>query len=170
MAVESNGISGYNADGDTLFLSLLRAPKSPDAVADMGTHHFIYGIVPHTADWRSPAVLTAARSLNEPLRAAVVDVHAGTGRATTSAMSITSGTVDLGALKRAEDSGAWVVRLVETSGKPTIAALHFAKPIASAVEADLLERPTGAKFAPTGQTLSIPMKAWEIKTIVITPR
>jgi len=29
-------------------LSLLRAPKAPDAHADMGTHHFKYAILPHS--------------------------------------------------------------------------------------------------------------------------
>jgi alpha-mannosidase len=168
-AIESNGISGYNASGDTIFLSLLRAPKSPDATADMGTHHFTYSIVPHAGDWRAPAVLNAARSLNEPLRAVVIEPHAGNGRATAAAVTISGGTVDLGALKRAEDSGAWVIRLVETSGKPANATLRFGRAIGSVSEADLLERPTGTKFTAAGQTLSIPMKAWEIKTIVVSP-
>ena len=168
VAIEANGKSGYHADGDTLFLSLLRAPKSPDAVADMEVHHFRYSIVPHAGDWRAPEVLGAARSLNQPLRGAVVPEHAGTGRATAPAFTITGGSVDLGTLKRAEDSDAWVVRLVETSGRATTATIRFAAPPgAGAEDADLLERPTGKKFAIVGGVLRVPMAPWEIKTLVI---
>ena len=158
VAIEANGKSGYHAHGDTVFLSLLRSPKSPDPVADMETHHFRYSIVPHAGDWRAPAVRAAARSLNQPLRGAIVAAHPGTGRMTAPALTITGGTVDLGTLKRAEDSDAWVVRLVETSGRPTTAVVRVAG--ASAEETDLLERPTGKRYSMTGGVLSVPMGAW----------
>ena len=171
VALENDGKYGYNAHGDTIFLSLLRAPKSPDATADMETHHFTYSIVPHAGDWRAPEVLQAARSLNEPLRGVVVPSHGGTGRATAPALRIDAADgVDLGALKRAEDSNAWVIRLVETAGRGTTAHMHFARPIGAATETDLLERPLGtASYRPSGETLSIPMRPWEIKTITIAP-
>ncbi|MHB1862942.1 MAG: glycoside hydrolase family 38 N-terminal domain-containing protein [Gemmatimonadaceae bacterium] len=166
VAVVNAGKYGYSASGDTIFLTLLRSPKSPDPRADMGVQHFEYSIVPHAGDWRAPAVRVAARALNEPLRAVRVDPHAGTGRATASPLTITGGTVELGALKRAEDGDAWVVRLVETSGKPTTATLRFAHPV-TARETDLLERPTGKTFTSRGNVLSVPMGPWDIETVLI---
>ncbi|XP_045569898.1 alpha-mannosidase 2C1, partial [Salmo salar] len=39
---------GYSVYQNTLTLSLLRAPKAPDANADMGSHQFTYAVMPHT--------------------------------------------------------------------------------------------------------------------------
>jgi len=169
VAIVNAGKYGYSASGDTVFITLLRSPKSPDPHADMGRQTFTYSIVPHAGDWRSPAVLTAARSLNEPLRAVAVDAHAGTGRGTGSPLTITGGTVALGALKRAEDGDAWIVRLVETSGRATTATLRLDAP-ATAQETDLIERPTGKTFSSRGRTLSVPLGPWEIETLRIPRR
>ncbi|HVA58333.1 MAG: glycoside hydrolase family 38 C-terminal domain-containing protein [Gemmatimonadaceae bacterium] len=166
VAIVNAGKYGYSAFGDTIFITLLRSPKSPDAHADMGTQTFEYSIVPHAGDWRSPAVLATARSLNEPMRAVAVNAHGGHGRGTASALTIKGGTVALGALKRAEDGDAWIVRLVETSGQATTAVLQL--PWAVTVqETDLIERPTGKTFAPKGRVLSVPMGPWEIETLRI---
>ncbi len=166
VAIVNAGKYGYSAFGDTIFITLLRSAKSPDAHADMGMQTFMYSIVPHAGDWRSPAVLAAARSLNQPLRAVAVDVHSGRGRGTESALTVTGGTVALGALKRAEDGDAWIVRLVETSGHPTTAVLRLPGAV-TAQETDLIERPTGKTFASKDRMLSVPMGPWEIETLRI---
>jgi len=165
-AIVTDGKYGYSASGDTVFITLLRSPKSPDENADMGTQHFTYAIVPHAGDWRAPVVHEAARAFNEPMRAEFVASHAGAGRMTMPRISLVGGTVDLGALKRTEDGNGWVLRLVETSGRATTARLRFQHPV-RASETDLLERPTGKKFTSVGSTLSIPMMPWEIETVVI---
>lgn len=166
VAVVTDGKYGYSASGDTVFITLLRSPKSPDANADMGTQHFTYAIVPHPGDWRAPLVREAARAFDQPMRAALVPAHAGTGRVTRPAITLTGGTVDLGALKRAEDGNGWILRIVETSGRPTTAQLRFNRAV-TATETDLLERPTGKTFQSAGTTLSIPLTPWEIETVLI---
>ena len=166
VSIVNGGKYGYSASGDTIFVTLLRSPKSPDAHADMGTQAFVYSIVPHAGDWRSATVRAVARDLNEPLRAARVDAHAGNGRATASPFTVAGGSVELAALKRAEDGDGWIVRLVETSGRPTTAVLKFHAPVA-ARETDLIERPTGTTFTSRGNVLSVPMGAWDIETLWI---
>lgn len=37
----------------------LRAPKAPDATADMGRHEFTYALMPHKGECRGPACLSA---------------------------------------------------------------------------------------------------------------
>ncbi|XP_067943567.1 alpha-mannosidase 2C1-like [Watersipora subatra] len=54
-------------DHSTLHLSLLRAPKAPDANADMGTHRFSYAVMPHTGSFQEAGVIRRARDLNSPL-------------------------------------------------------------------------------------------------------
>ncbi len=168
IALVNDGKYGYDVQGDTVRLSLLRAPKYPDPDADMGTHSFTYSIVPHGGDWRAPAVLDAAEALNLPLRAAAVAPHPGTGRGSWF-LRLEGGTGVLGALKRAEDGDALVVRIVEREGRAGGTRLLLPWPF-EATEADLLERPLGeAQAAPEG-TLDVPLRPWEIKTLVVRRR
>jgi alpha-mannosidase len=48
-------------------LSLLRAPKAPDAHADMGRHHIRWAILPHQGDLGSTTVRTGY-NFNNPLK------------------------------------------------------------------------------------------------------
>ncbi len=138
VALVNDSKYGYSAHGDTIFVSLLRSPKSPDPQADMGTHAFVLSIQPHPGDWRAPIIRQTAASLNDPLVGMRTRAHAGRAYST-SWLSIDSGATELGALKRAEDDDRIIVRLVETDGRPTMARLHFSLP-ARVQETDLLER------------------------------
>lgn len=74
-ALLSDAKYGYSARSGRLALTLLRAPKAPDADADMGVHHFRYALLPHVgavtgagaALGGGGAVLAAAAQLNSPL-------------------------------------------------------------------------------------------------------
>ncbi|KAF2681971.1 glycoside hydrolase family 38 protein [Lentithecium fluviatile CBS 122367] len=58
---------GFAVAGNVMRLSLLRAPKAPDAHADMGRHHTRYAIFPH-AGGLTEATVRKAFELNNPLR------------------------------------------------------------------------------------------------------
>ncbi|KAI9770329.1 MAG: Glycoside hydrolase, 38 vacuolar alpha mannosidase [Geoglossum simile] len=58
---------GFATVGNVMRLSLIRAPKAPDADADMGRHHIRYAILPHTGSVDSNVVRTAA-NFNNPMR------------------------------------------------------------------------------------------------------
>ncbi|KAL8999670.1 MAG: hypothetical protein Q9169_001487 [Polycauliona sp. 2 TL-2023] len=58
---------GFATSGNLMRLSLLRAPKAPDAHADMGRHHIRYAILPHAGPLDSRTVRTA-RNFNHPLK------------------------------------------------------------------------------------------------------
>jgi alpha-mannosidase len=58
---------GFATCGNLMRLSLLRAPKAPDAHADMGRHHIRWAILPHQGDLSSTTVRTAF-NFNNPLR------------------------------------------------------------------------------------------------------
>eukprot|EP00871_Galdieria_phlegrea_P001735 jgi/Galph1/2562/GphlegSOOS_G1192.1 len=55
---------GYSAKSNTLRLSLLRSPKSPDDHCDMGQHVFRYAVFPHKPAFPCKQVLDAAYELN----------------------------------------------------------------------------------------------------------
>ncbi|KAL6715849.1 Glycoside hydrolase, 38 vacuolar alpha mannosidase [Lecanora helva] len=58
---------GFATSGNVMRLSLLRAPKAPDAHADMGRHHIRYAIFPHSGPLDHRTVRTA-RNFNTPLQ------------------------------------------------------------------------------------------------------
>ncbi|KAK3044736.1 hypothetical protein LTS18_000493 [Coniosporium uncinatum] len=58
---------GFATCGSLMRLSLLRAPKAPDAHADMGRHRFRYAILPHKGQVGATTVRTA-RNFNNPLK------------------------------------------------------------------------------------------------------
>ncbi|KAI9745137.1 MAG: Glycoside hydrolase, 38 vacuolar alpha mannosidase [Claussenomyces sp. TS43310] len=57
---------GFATCGNLMRLSLLRAPKAPDAHADMGRHHIRWAILPHQGDLDSTTVRTAY-NFNNPI-------------------------------------------------------------------------------------------------------
>jgi alpha-mannosidase len=161
---------GFDVRTDTLRLTLLKAPKYPDSTADMGWHHFRYDLVVHEGGWRSGAVERVADDLNEPLHALPVPAHEGQGRAR-AFLTVTGEGVDLGALKMAEDGGDLVVRLVERHGRPVTAGLALPWPFEWR-PADLLERPdtTVGWTESVGDRATVPLKPWEIATVLVRRR
>ncbi len=138
-------------------LSLLRAPQSPDPVADLGAHHLRYAIVPG-ADI-ADAVREGYR-INLPLRVvrgagSVVDplvtVDAGSGSGSCSAV--------VEAVKLADDgSGDVVVRLYESLGARGLARILAGFEHAGVETVDLLERPletVGVEVVEGGLTLAL---------------
>ncbi|XP_055219799.1 alpha-mannosidase 2C1 isoform X5 [Gorilla gorilla gorilla] len=113
---------GASVRGSILSLSLLRAPKAPDATADTGRHEFTYALMPHKAPSPAPATSWSAFSVSSP---AVV----------------------LETVKQAESSPqrrSLVLRLYEAHGSHVDCWLHLSLPVQEAILCDLLERPDPA--------------------------
>lgn len=165
VAIVNDSKYGYDAHGDTIRISLLRAPEIPDAISDQRRHHFTYSIVPHVGDWRAPAVREAADELNDPLIAVRVDEHRGAS-ASAPLIQLEGEGVALGALKRAEEGNAMVVRIVETEGRASSGTLHLARP-STVRQANLLEDPTGPP-SPAGTAFPFQLRPWEIRTLLVS--
>ena len=75
---------GFATAGKMMRLSLLRAPKAPDAHADMGRHEIRWAIFPHKGSLGS-ATVKAAYAFNNPLKPCVVG---GSGSAADMASSL----------------------------------------------------------------------------------
>lgn len=132
---------GYSVHKNTMTLSLLRAPKAPDANADMGTHHFTYAVMPHAGSFQDASVIQCAYNLNYPLR----PLQCTPDTKPWSAFSVSAAAVILETIKQAEDrKGALVVRLYESHGRHVTANLCTSLPIQEAWRCDLLERPDAA--------------------------
>ncbi|XP_047453152.1 alpha-mannosidase 2C1 [Mugil cephalus] len=128
---------GYSIHKNTMTLSLLRAPKAPDATADMGTHRFAYAVMPHTGSFQDASVIRCAYNLNFPLRL----IQCSPDLEPWSAFSVGAQSVVLETVKQAEDvKGTLVVRLYESHGSSVTTTLSTFLPIREAWHCDLLER------------------------------
>ncbi|XP_037601450.1 alpha-mannosidase 2C1 isoform X4 [Cebus imitator] len=140
---------GASVRGSILSLSLLRAPKAPDATADMGRHEFTYALMPHKGSFQDAGVIQAAYSLTFPLLALPAP---GPAPATSwSAFALSSPAVVLETVKQAESSPqsrSLVLRLYESHGSHTDCWLHLSLPVQEAILCDLLERPDPAGHLP----------------------
>ena len=157
---------GWDCHGNVLRLSLLRSPLWPDSLADRGRHHFRFALYPHAGDWRTARTERLAAEYNTPLVAAAEPVHSGALGRTVSFASVDASGVELTWVKRAEDSDALVLRLVEWHGHPAVATVTLRPRIRSAHKSNFLEDPGDAVSA-TAHTLRIALRPYEIATVVV---
>ncbi|XP_068595309.1 alpha-mannosidase 2C1 [Brachionichthys hirsutus] len=156
---------GYSVHKSTMTLSLLRAPKAPDANADMGTHRFTYALMPHAGSFQEAAVIQSAYNLNFPLRPLLCNPDI----VPRSAFSVSSPAVILETVKQAEDrKGALVVRLYESHGSSVSATVCTALPVKEAWLCDLLERHDGAQPVHiASEGISLNFKPFQIVTLLL---
>ncbi|KAL8694065.1 MAG: hypothetical protein Q9218_001243 [Villophora microphyllina] len=98
---------GFATAGNVMRLSLLRAPKAPDAHADMGRHHINYAILPHSGPLDHRTVRTA-HNFNHPFKISRAplsdsDNHSSASRLLSSIRLTGSPALVLDTIKRGED-------------------------------------------------------------------
>lgn len=159
---------GWDYHGNVLRLSLLRSPVWPDSIADRGHHSFRFTVYPHAGDWRAAGTVRRAAEITTPLVAGTEPAHPGPlGRATSFASVDVPG-VELSWVKRAEDSDALVLRLVEWSGRAETVTVTLRERIRAARRANLLEDP-GEAIPATGRTFRLALRPYEIATVLVEP-
>uniref|UniRef100_A0AAZ3R5B5 alpha-mannosidase n=1 Tax=Oncorhynchus tshawytscha TaxID=74940 RepID=A0AAZ3R5B5_ONCTS len=148
-------------------LKRLRAPKSPDANADMGSHQFTYAVMPHTGTFQEASVIQWAYNLNNPLR--LIDHAPGSHIVAWSAFSVSAAAVILETVKQAEDrKDGLVVRLYESHGSSVSVYLTAGFPITEAWHCDLLERVDPSRPAPiTASGISISFSPFQIVSLLL---
>ncbi|MCJ8013042.1 alpha-mannosidase [Paenibacillus sp. KQZ6P-2] len=158
---------GYDVQGSTIRLSLLRAPKWPDVNADLGEHDFTYSLFPHQEDWRSAQTVRHAAELNDdvPLRQLKADT-AGTRPAAGSLIAMESSHVVLDTVKPAEEGTGTILRFYESSGGREQVGLQWPYAFEDAYLSNALEEPVQKLEAEEGR-LTLSFSPYEIKTILL---
>jgi alpha-mannosidase len=151
-------------DDRTLRLTLLYTPGVgpgnsweyvDQATQDWGRHEFVYGLAAHAGDWRRAQTDWQAQRLNQPLIAFEAARHPGPLGKSLSLLQTSDSRVRVLALKRAEETDEYVVRLVELDGKPRQnVRLRFAGAVASARELNGQELPVGAAQVSRGELVT----------------
>jgi alpha-mannosidase len=163
---------------------------------DLGHHHFTYSIAGHRGDWRlyyeaedrksfieegAPHLIAygtpipaRAAALNQPLMAFQTEPHSGPWRRSFNTVALggyfsSQEQVAIRALKKAEDSDDYVLRVQELEGRPAIRYAQFPLPVQSAREINAAEETTASsqdlKFTPNG--LQIRLKPYQSRTLAI---
>lgn len=164
---------GWDKPNDnTLRLTLLHTPETRNGYAyqnrqDWGYHTFTYSLLPHAGSLDKAALCEDAELLNQRVKAFVAPKHRGELGKSFSLASSSNPNVLIKALKKAEASDEYVVRVYETGGREAQQAeLTFASDLVSAVEADGTEKEIGpARFS--GRRLQVELQPNGIRTYKI---
>ena len=157
---------GWDIFGNTIRLTLLKAPTRPSMEMDRGNHAFTYSVYPHAGTWRQADTIHQAYQLNVPAVAVQQGIHDGELPAVHSFIQMSAKNVFVEALKLAEDSDEMVVRLCEHYCQRGSVTLTFDKPIKSARECNLVEQdnqPAESK----GRAVIFRLDPYELKTFKI---
>lgn len=156
---------GYDAAGNVLRLSLLRAPLWPDPEADRGHHHFSYALMPHAGDWKQALTVRQGYEYNTKLAGMQVMPHAGPLPPRHSFVSVRPENVTLTAMKKAEDDDGLVLHMYEWAGKAATVDIAMPLGATAATVVNLMEKPEGPALAMTDGHASVPIRPYEILAV-----
>ncbi len=165
LSVLNQGKYGYDAVGNLLRLTLLRAPTWPDPEADQGHHHFHYALYPHAGTWKDALTVRHGWEYDYPLAAVATRAHAGSLPAQHSFAEVSPENVVLTAVKKAEDADGLIFRAYEWAGKEATAEFHVPPGATSATVTNLMEKPEGDPLTITDDVVKVPIHPYEILTI-----
>jgi len=157
---------GYDTRDNVLRLTLLRSPAYPDPEADQGHHRFRYSIYPHAGDWKQAGTVQRGYELNYPLLVQVATAHEGSLPPVHSFVQVEPENVVITALKKTEDSSAWLIRFYEFAGKRTGVKITLPQAPKAVSETNLMEKEI-APLPINGRTVQVSTGPYEIKTMKV---
>ena len=173
VSILNNGKVGWDKpDNNTLRLTLLHTPETQRGYLyqnrqDFGYHTFIYSIMGHKGGHDDAHTVVKAEILNRPLSAFTTDRHGGKGGRSFSFLQTSDDRMIVKALKKAEKSDDYVIRLYETTGKPVSKfTVTFPSEILAASELNGVEDEI-KKLSLSGNQLTIDAKPYSINTFSI---
>ncbi|EYE99227.1 alpha-mannosidase [Aspergillus ruber CBS 135680] len=168
---------GFATSGNMMRLSLLRAPKAPDAHADLGRHHIRYGILPHEGplDWRT---VRAGYNFNNPL---ILESSSGEKTTVRPVELVGNESLILDAIKRGEDDEdvsrgglpvrpgkSVILRIYESLGGKSRGTIRTKLPVTKAFKCNVLEDDeeelTVSQTLLSKTEIGIELRAFEVAT------
>ena len=168
LAILDDGRYGRSLEGDTLGLSLLRAPRMPDPEADRGTHRFTVSFMPHGGDWREAGVAAEAEALCRPLQLLGQGQGSHSRFAPFHLRADGGARVEIAAFKAAEEGGGRVLRLVEVHGGAGDLEIEWETPPRHVRAVDLHEQKSvDVDLAHDGSRTRIGIRPFQIVTLLM---
>ena len=173
VSIMNNSKYGWDKpDNNTLRLTLLHTPKTQRGYLyqdkqDFGYHTFTYSIVGHTGTYEDANTIVKAEILNKPLTAYTTNRHSGNAGRSFSFLRTSDERMIVKALKKAEKSDDYIIRLYETTGKDVNDfSITFVSDILAANVLNGVEDVIGnAEFK--GNQLTVKAKPYSINTFSV---
>ncbi|NLG25690.1 MAG: alpha-mannosidase [Clostridiales bacterium] len=164
LALLTDSKYGYRGDEGAVGVTLIRNSTDPDRYPELGIHHFKLALAACPAPEAQP-LIRRAQAFNSPLTSLSGRPHAGDLPLRGSLLKLLAGTVEINAVKLAEDGDELIVRGVELAGDGKGTAIELFRPIASAAFADTRERPIAGAIEVSGSTLKFDARPYGMFTI-----
>jgi alpha-mannosidase len=162
----NNSKYGYDTKDNVMRLSLLRSPKWPDPTQDMGKHTIDYALFPHKGDWKKANTAQKGWEYNEPLIAVKNYIHSGNLPLSNSFLKLNEDNLVLTTVKKAEDSGAWVIQWYDAEGRETEATITLPAVPRKVFQSNFME--VDGKAIPfKGKTVRVKTKKHSVETIKV---
>ncbi|QTA37883.1 alpha-mannosidase [Thermosipho ferrireducens] len=130
----NNGKYGHSCKNNIIGLTLLRSPVYPDFYADEGRHEFTYSVFSYGSSEILPTVMEAEK-LNKPLM-----IFKGFfDKSIFPFLKISSQSLKVIGMKRAEKERAIIIRMVEVSGSRGISKISLNNSVKEVWECNILE-------------------------------
>jgi alpha-mannosidase len=160
----------YDAHDQTIRLTLVRGSNFPSADADLGEHRLRYALFVHDGLADLAEVHRAAERFNNPI--AVIgstEPSAGTSSqgSNFSFVQVDQANVTIETVKKAEKSGAVILRVFEHANIRANATLYFGVPVKSVRAVNLMEEGEGRSFELHNNSIELSLHPFEIKTLLI---
>jgi len=155
---------GFDALGGRMRITLLRNSYGPDPESDNGKHRIRFAFVPHAPGLANGELVRGGMSFNRP----PVPVLAGkAGAACRGQVVEGAGSVVCTALRCAEHSDGWIMRLFECEGRRRRARVRFASRPRSVREVDFTENPRGGAVRLRDGAATLSFRPFEVKTLLV---
>jgi len=162
---------GYDANGTSVRLTLIKSGIWPNEQADIGKHQFRYALCLHHGRFSSGNIPRQAEAFSAPLR---LDFAAPAPRnsappvmRSASLAQIDRDNIAVQSVKRAEDSGHVIIRLYDTMNIRSTVLVRFCAPLAEAQIVDLLEENAVVVRIIGGDTVELDVRPHEIITLKV---
>lgn len=151
---------GYSAKDSNIALTLIKSGIEPNKTADQEEHVFTYALYPHKEMWCAVGTVQEAYKLNQPAYATKGELK-NTGK---SFISTDKDNIIIETVKPAENGDGIIVRLYDCENSLTKATLTFAEGMLESVEECNLMEEKEADIKACGNSFTVSVKPYEIKT------
>ena len=151
---------GYSAKDSNIALTLIKSGIEPNKTADQEEHVFTYALYPHKEMWSAAGTVQEAYKLNQPAYATKGELK-NTGK---SFISTDKDNIIIETVKSAENGDGIIVRLYDCENSLTKATLTFAEGMLESVEECNLMEEKEADIEACGNSFTVSVKPYEIKT------
>lgn len=155
---------GFNTEGSTLKITMLKSGTFPHPTADRCRHVFTYSLLPHAGSFKEANVIQEAYSLNQPLDAVKVAENKGSLADRFSLIQCNERNVVVETVKMAEDDDSMVVRLYEAFDSRGEVTLSLGADFKKAFVCGLCENEL-EEIEIKDNTVTFPIKNFEIVTL-----